>query len=191
MSGSVVSHWCFAGLYAIADLGTGPFISEVVLVFGGGMARISEDVLRDMDQVGMIEAAKDGTLCNIRPLAGVIYVLAGSGNYEGACKIGMTSNLTKRLPTLETTYGCHLDLMAVIWTNDPRYLESEFHSLFCDQRANVPKGTEWFNLTVHQVLWLTGLVAVDTNWIDYLKGAKDRIFCQDMMQAVDWAGATT
>jgi len=110
-------------------------------------------------------------------LRGVVYALTSYDTpYEGKTKIGYTRSLIHRIPQIMKDIGGHVFVDGVIWTDDPPYLETRFHDLWADQKADVPRGHEWFDLTSEQVAWFRSLSTINTYMVKgYIDEPEDLI----------------
>lgn len=101
---------------------------------------------------------------------GFVYIFQ---DQTGAYKIGLSRNVKKRQYFLEKTYG-KLRLVASVWVVNMRWLESALHKQFKQQRVyrgRIDGGTEWFNLSCHQVLRLRLLIKLQAAGINTAYGA--------------------
>ena len=83
------------------------------------------------------------------PKAGFVYVLQADSYY----KIGLSTNVEKRVKQLSTLPPFDVTLIHKIETGDMHQLESELHERFAEKRAN----GEWFVLSNEDLEWLRGL----------------------------------
>jgi T5orf172 domain len=101
---------------------------------------------------------------------GFVYVFQ---DRAGVYKIGLSRNVKKRQYFLQKTYG-ELRLVSSVWVANMRWLESSLHKQFKQQRVyrgQIDGGTEWFNLTWHQVLRLRLLIKLQAAGINIAYGA--------------------
>ena len=100
-------------------------------------------------------------------LRGVVYALDGPlfTPYERKTKIGYTRSLVHRLPQIMADVGDDVAVVGLVWTDDPPYLEARLHDLWANQRARVPRGHEWFDLTKQQLQWFGALGVVSAEMI--------------------------
>jgi hypothetical protein len=83
------------------------------------------------------------------PKAGFVYVLQADSYY----KIGLSTNVEKRVKQLSTLPPFDVALIHKIETEDMHQLESELHERFAEKRAN----GEWFELSEEDLTWLKTL----------------------------------
>jgi hypothetical protein len=80
------------------------------------------------------------------PKAGYVYVLKAGPYY----KIGVSTNIDRRIKQLSTLPPFDLELIFTIQTSDMYGLESKLHERFDHQRQN----GEWFILTITDIEWI-------------------------------------
>lgn len=83
-----------------------------------------------------------------KPTKGLVYLLKIEDRDE--YKIGVTTNLDKRVTQLSTQMPFELEIINTIKSNDIYQLESELHSKFEDKNIN----GEWFELTNRDISYI-------------------------------------
>lgn len=78
--------------------------------------------------------------------------------HEGAVKIGRTTDLKKRMETIQTSCHSPIELLYSFWTD--KQTETELHTIFSDLRL---KG-EWFRFNKEFVLRLNNYMKLYNTW---------------------------
>lgn len=80
-----------------------------------------------------------------------VYFIRRKGDPSGLIKIGLTSDLSRRLASMETTIPEGIDLLVAIDGGEP--VEAHFHALFRDSRVS----GEWFVPSADLLACIDGL----------------------------------
>jgi len=121
---------------------------------------------------------------------GCVYLLKGYGRYQGLHKIGFSTNPVSRLASLKTSFGHRTRLVHIIWSEDPHFLESQFHKLFSIKQHIIGSSREWFNLSQQDIDWFCSFDAIWTELMKILERDRRQYVSHWFDNYTDWYEAS-